>query len=159
VDGNLAFRNHVTAHPLPAEKYSNGELALLTNGVRGANDYKVHWLGWEAQNFSLTLDLENLVEASTIQISTLWDSKSWILHPLSVTCMVSDDGVQFIKVAKKVVEGDQQQADVNQTFSFETPDMQYRYVKFDVEGTLRLFDWHPSAGGGSWVFVDEIVVR
>jgi hypothetical protein len=73
--------------------------------------------------------------------------------------MVSDDGVQFIKVAKKVVEGDQQQADVNQTFSFETPDMQYRYVKFDVEGTLRLFDWHPSAGGGSWVFVDEIVVR
>ena len=159
VDGNLAFRKPVTADPLPAEKYSNGELALLTNGVRGANDYKVHGLGWEAQNFSLTLDLEDLVEASTIDISTLWDSKSWILHPLSVTCMVSDEGEQFIKVAKKVVEGDQRQAAVNQTFTFDTPGKQYRYVKFKVEGTLRLFDWHPSAGGGSWVFVDEIVVR
>jgi hypothetical protein len=25
--------------------------------------------------------------------------------------------------------------------------------------TIKLFDWHPSAGGGSWVFVDEVVVR
>jgi hypothetical protein len=57
------------------------------------------------------------------------------------------------------VEGDQRQAAVNQTYTFETPGKQYRYVKFDIEGTLRLFDWHPSAGGGSWVFVDEIVVR
>jgi hypothetical protein len=159
VDGNLAFRKPVFADPLPAEIYSNGDLALLTNGVRGASDYKVHWLGWEAQNFSLTLDLEELIEASTIEISTLWDAKSWILHPLSVTCLVSDDGDQFRKVARKVVEGDQRQAAVNQTYTFETPGKQYRYVKFDIEGTLRLFDWHPSAGGGSWVFVDEIVVR
>ncbi len=159
VDGNLAFRKPVTADPLPAEVYSNGDLALLTNGVRGANDYKVHWLGWEAQNFSLTLDLQELVEAYTIEISTLWDAKSWILHPLSVTCLVSDDGEHFRKVAKKEVEGDQRQAAVNQTYTFETPGKQYRYVKFDIEGTLRLFDWHPSAGGDSWVFVDEIVVR
>ena len=28
-----------------------------------------------------------------------------------------------------------------------------------AEGTKQLPDWHPSAGGASWVFVDEIVAR
>jgi hypothetical protein len=33
------------------------------------------------------------------------------------------------------------------------------YVRFFIEGTKHLPDWHASAGGLSWVFVDEIVVR
>jgi hypothetical protein len=144
---------------LPSEKYSNGDLSLLTNGVRGSTDYKVHWLGWEAQNFSLIIDIENPVKASTIEISTLWAPKSWILHPRSITCLVSEDGVTFKKVAKQVIDGDQRQADVNQTFTFLTIGEKFRYVKFNTEGTLRLFNWHPSAGGGSWVFVDEIVIK
>jgi hypothetical protein len=159
VKGNLAFRKKVIASPLPAEKYSGGHLAVLTNGVRGANDYKVHWLGWEAQHFELVLDLEQPVEAETIEISTLWDSKSWILHPRSVTCLVSENGVDYTFVEKQAVEGNQRNEEVNRLFSFPAPAEKFRYVKFEVEGTLKLFDWHPSAGGGSWVFVDEVVVR
>ena len=34
-----------------------------------------------------------------------------------------------------------------------------RFIKFDITGTKKLFNWHPSAGAGSWFFVDEIVVR
>jgi hypothetical protein len=34
-----------------------------------------------------------------------------------------------------------------------------RYVRFRVEGPKRLPAWHASAGGLSWVFIDEIVVR
>lgn len=158
VKGNFAFRKKVTATPLPAEKYSGGDLSNLTNGVRGANDYKVHWLGWEAKDFSLLLDLEDEIKAPVIQISTLWDPKSWILHPLSVTCMVSADGKNFTEIEKQVVTGDQIKEEVNRLFSFETQNRSFRYVKFEVKGTLKLFDWHPSAGGGSWVFVDEIVV-
>jgi hypothetical protein len=159
VKGNLAFRKRVTATPMPAEKYSGGDLSYLTNGVRGANDFKVHWLGWEAQNFMLTLDLEEMVEAHSIEISTLWEQKSWILHPASVTCLISDDGSNYSLLGKQLVEGDQRNEDVTRLFTFDPAGNKYRYVKFEVEGTLRLFDWHPSAGGGSWVFVDEIVVR
>jgi len=159
VKGNFAFRKKVTATPLPAEKYSGGDLSNLTNGVRGANDYKVHWLGWEAKDFFLLLDLEDEIKAPVIQISTLWDPKSWILHPLSVTCMVSADGVTFTTIGKQVVQGDQKKEEVNRLFSFKTKNLKYRFVKFGIKGTLKLFDWHPSAGGGSWVFVDEIVVR
>jgi hypothetical protein len=158
VAGNLAFRKKVTANPLPSEKYSRGDLSYLTNGVRGANDYNIHWIGWEAKDFSLTLDLEDKVKASTIEISTLWDQKSWILHPLSISCYVSADGEKFTLVEKQNVIGNQCNEEVNRLFQFSTSNKEFRYVKFDVKGTLRLFDWHPSAGGGSWVFVDEIVV-
>jgi hypothetical protein len=34
-----------------------------------------------------------------------------------------------------------------------------RFVRFRIEGTKILPAWHASAGGLSWVFVDEIVVR
>lgn len=159
VKGNQAFRKNVAADPLPAEKYSRGDLGLLTNGVRGANDYKVHWLGWEAKDFSLVLDLDKVVEARSIEISTLYDPKSWILHPASVTCLVSVDGINFRTVEKQIVAGDQRKEEVNRLFSFQVQNMKFRFVKFEIKGTLRLFDWHPSAGGGSWVFVDEIVVK
>jgi len=159
VRGNVAFRKKVTAAPVPSEKYSDGDLSLLTNGVRGANDFKVHWLGWESKDFSLMLDLDTLVEASVVEISMLWDPKSWILHPVSVSCFVSDNGKDFKLLEEQIVVGDQQYEEVNRTFTFNTQGMKYRYVRFDIQGSLHLFDWHPSAGGGSWVFADEIVVR
>ncbi|MDD3773017.1 MAG: DUF4838 domain-containing protein [Weeksellaceae bacterium] len=161
VKGNLAFRKKITASPLPSEKYSSGDLSVLTNGVRGANDYKVHWLGWEAQDFELVLDLEKVYEAETIEISTLYDPKSWILHPASVSCYVSENGTNYKLIEKQIVSGDQRKETetVNRTFSFKTSGNKFRYVKFEVKGTLKLFDWHPSAGGGSWVFVDEVVVK
>jgi hypothetical protein len=102
VEGNLAFRKKTTASPLPSPKYGNGDLAYITNGVLGAADFRVHWLGWEAQDFSLFIDLDTLCAASEIQISSLYDP---------------------------------------------------------IKGTLALPAWHASAGGGSWVFIDEVVVR
>lgn len=159
VTGNLAFRKKVSASPLPSEKYGNGDLSLLTNGVRGASDFKVHWLGWEAKNFSLILDLEALVNASTIEVSTLWDQKSWILHPRAVTCFVSQDGIDYTLIEKLEVIGDQRKEEVQKLFEFKVSGTKFRFVKFEIEGSLQLPYWHPSAGGGSWVFVDEIVVK
>lgn len=159
VQGNKAFKKKVTADPLPAAKYSRGDLGLLTNGVRGANDFKVHWLGWEAADFSLVLDLEKVVSANVIEISTLYDPKSWILHPMSVACLISDNGKDYYNIGKQMVDGDQRHEDVNRLFRFRLKNKKFRFVKFELRGTLKLFDWHASAGGGSWVFVDEIVVR
>ncbi|MBE0648183.1 MAG: DUF4838 domain-containing protein [Bacteroidales bacterium] len=191
VNGNLAFRNKVTASPLPAAKYSNGDLAILTNGVFGANDFKAHWLGWEGENFTLDLDLGQVQTVDTLQISTLWDQKSWIFHPASITCLVSEDGTNFREIGEQTVEGDQRTEPVTRTFLFTllasgirdtgygihlTPNPSpqgegsksplgdlgasgIQYIRFQVSGLLKNPDWHPSAGGACWVFVDEIVVR
>jgi hypothetical protein len=159
IEGNLAFRKPVLSDPLPAPKYSHGDLALLTNGVRGADDFKVHWLGWEAADFGIELDLGSPVAPKTMAVSTLYDPKSWILHPRRVTCLVSSDGRAFQPIGVIELDGDQRHEDVTRTWTWANGLSGVRYIRFLVEGTKRLPDWHPSAGGASWVFVDEIVVR
>ncbi len=159
VEGNLAFRKPVAATPPPARKYGKGDVALLTNGVRGANDFKVHWLGWEGLDFDLTVDLGTATAAHEVSIGTLYDPHSWILHPRRITCSVSADGVEFRDAGSQSVEGDQRKEDVTRTFTFAPPAGAIRFVRFHVEGTKQLPAWHASAGGTSWVFVDEIVVR
>jgi len=159
VEGNFAFRKMASAFPMPSKKYSNADLSILTNGVQGANDFKAHWLGWEAQDFELVLDLQKVKQYQSIQISTLYDPKSWIMHPKSVSCLVSGDGVSYRLIETKTIEGDQRKENVTQEFKFEKYIGSFRFVKFEVTGTKKLFNWHQSAGGGSWVFVDEIIVR
>jgi hypothetical protein len=159
VEGNLAFRRPVLSDSPPSPKYGKGEMAVLTNGVRGANDFKVHWLGWEGADFALTLDLGKPQRVSEIVLSTLSDYRSWILHPAAVACSVSPDGVTYRDVGVRAAEGDHQGEETIRLFDWTGPYTDTRYVRFRVEGTRRLPDWHVSAGSLSWVFVDEIVVR
>jgi hypothetical protein len=165
VEGNLAFRKPVRADPPPAAKYARGALSVLTDGVRGAADFKVHWLGWEGVDFLLTLDLGQPVMAREVALSTLSDFRSWILHPASVGCSVSADGLEFREVGVRTLPGDHRDEDIVRVFSW-TEDMTapgslagVRFIRFRVEGAKSLPDWHSSAGGLAWVFVDEIVVR
>jgi hypothetical protein len=159
VEGNLAFRKRVVAEPAPSPKYGKGDVSLLTNGVRGAHDFRVHWLGWEGPDFALTVDLEAPTSAREASIGTLWSAQSWILYPRRVTCLVSADGEHFEAVGSQGVEGDQRQEEITRTFAFTLSGQPIRAIRFQVEGTHQLPEWHPSAGGTSWVFVDEIVVR
>ncbi len=159
IEDNMAFQKTVTANPLPSPKYGGGDLAYLTNGVRGANDYKVHWLGWEAQDFKLDADLGTAQKPVSIEMSTLYDPKSWIFHPASVSCSVSEDGKAFKSLGTITIAGDQMKEEVTKTFSFKPGQNPVRFVRFDVKGTIRNPKWHPSAGGASWVFVDEVVVK
>jgi hypothetical protein len=159
VEDNLAFRKPVAADPPPSRKYARGDVRVLTNGVRGAADFNVHWIGWEGPDVDLVVDLGAAVPAKTASIGTLWDQRSWILHPRRVTCAVSLDGSRFLEVGTQAVEGDQRNEEVTRTFSFPLPETAVRFVRLRVEGTHQLPAWHPSAGGTSWVFVDEIVVK
>lgn len=159
VVGNLAFRKPVTTNPSPSPRFSEGNPATLTNGVQGANDFKVHWLGWEACDFDLNLDLQKRCTPHEIKISALYDPKSWILLPHSVSCMTSVDGKKYKDAGTLEIVDDQQKEDVTHTFIFSRIPGDVRYIRFHVEGTHQLPAWHASEGGKSWVFLDEIVVR
>jgi hypothetical protein len=161
VEGNLAFRRPVAADPAPSPKYAAGDTAVLTNGVRGANDFKVHWLGWEGTDAALTLDLGRLRPVREIALSTLSDFRSWILHPDRVECAVSADGLAYRDLGARTAAGDHRGEEAIRTHAWTDASAlgEVRFVRFRIEGTKRLPDWHVSAGGLSWVFVDEIVVR
>lgn len=159
VNGNYAFRKKVTSNALPSPDNSNGDLSILTNGVKGGSDYKVQWIGWQGTDFNLEIDMQHSVRPTAIAISSLWDPSGWILHPASISCLVSNDGKKYIPIGKIFTEGDQQKENINREFEFKLSGAAFRYVKLEVKSTLVLPFWHGSAGMKSWVFVDEIVVR
>ncbi len=159
IEGNLAFKKKVTAEPAPSDKYSSGDLSYLTNGVKGATDYRVHWVGWEARDFTLTIDLEGVLHADTIQISSLYNPSAWIFHPASVTCLISEDGAAYQPLGKETVGFNQRAEQTIRVYQFLPAGQAFRYVKFDVKGILHNPAWHASAGGNAWVFLDEVIVK
>lgn len=158
LEGNLAFQKPVTATVAADPKYSSGDLSFLTNGVKGASDYNVNWVGWFGKNTTLTLDLEQIVTDKLIEIGTLWNGKSWILHPSSIQCSVSLDGIHYELLGSSIVSGNQEAAELVLTHKFTTT-RQFRFVRFEITGVPQLFEWHASAGQPAWFFVDEIVVH
>lgn len=159
IEGNRAFGKQVSASVLPDKKYLDGDLSYLTNGVNGASDYSIHWLGWFGTDTELILDLDSLTTAQTISINSLWNGKSWILHPAEIACSVSSDGKTYLPIGNSSVEGEQQKEEPIRNYLFRVENTSYRYVKISVKGTKKLFNWHPSAGEPSWFFLDEISVK
>jgi len=158
VEGNLAFRKDVSVSPPAAEKYAKGNPAILTDGVQGAHDFAVHWLGWWGEDAVITVDLEDMVMAEKIEIGTLWDGRSWILHPASISCLVSSNGERYTLLDTHQVTGDQQFEEVTRKFLFMAKNIEFRYVKFEIKSAGTLPKWHASEGEPSWFFVDEITV-
>lgn len=159
IENNLAFRKKVTINPMPSAKYSGGDPAVLTNGVQGATDFKVHWLGWQGEDAGITVDLDTLVSPHRISIGMLSDPRSWILFPTGITCQVSEDGRQFRTVGIQTVEGDQLKKEGPRTFVFDKDLGRFQYVRLLFTGTHTLPSWHTSAGEKSWMFADEIAVQ
>ncbi len=158
VEGNLAFRKPVSVSPPAEVKYAGGDPKILTDGVQGAHDFNVHWLGWWGRDAVINLDLEQLCSPETIELGTLWDGRSWILHPASIDCLVSGDGLSYSLLGNIKVEGDQQDEELTRKFSFHNDRQDIRYVRFEIRGAGPLPHWHASEGEPSWFFVDEITV-
>jgi len=156
---HLALGKTVIANPLPSTWYGGGDLSFLTNGVRGANDRKVHWIGWQGQDFTLDLDLGATQNPETVEIGSYYFSERGMLHPAAITCSVSVDGKSYKSIGTVTVSGDQQKEDPIRSFVFKAAKIPVRYVRLLVKGTKIIPKWHLSAGGASWVMLDEIVVK
>lgn len=159
VEGNLAFRKPVSCEPSPSSKYFHLGPSMLTNGVCGTENYKINWLGWEGVDPAITVDLEEIKTINEIKLSSLQESKSWILHPLRVTCMVSEDGKNYTVSGSEITGDDPRKENPILYYIFTLPEVKARYVRFLVNGTKTLPGWHPYRGNKCWVFIDEITIK
>jgi hypothetical protein len=159
IEGNHAFQKSVTAAPMPSPKYGHGDLTLLTNGVRGANDFRSQWLGWEGEDCDLILDLGGPIKATEATVDSIFVPNSWILHPASVSCSVSTEGVSYVDVGTVPCDPNERNQPLVKAFKFHLPATAIRYVKLHVQGTHELPAWHSAVGSKSWFFLDEITVK
>ena len=131
------------------------------NGVKGAHNYKNgDWAGWHRKPFEAVIDMGGECAYSTVSISALIEKGDFIFNPLCLCVAVSEDGTTYTEVAKAEYPIESK-ADPNgiKEYSVSFPETSARFVKVFAKTLEALPEWHPGAGHGGFLFIDEIVVN
>lgn len=133
----------------------------LIDGIYGANNWKTgHWQGYQGEPLEAIIDLKKETNISKVGISSLQDSRSWILYPSSFKVLISNDGKEFKEVAAIPLEV--QPFDYSVSIKKdETSELNVsaRYVKVVVETYGALPKGHQGFGGEAFIFIDEIEIE
>lgn len=142
--------------------HAGGDDALL-DGVEGTTNWrKGDWHGYYAQDFEAIIDLKKRKEIKTVGANFLQDTRAWILMPTEVTIWISQDGVQFEKVANFInqIDAKDEEAQI-QRVVLPIKQKKARYVKLVAKHFGKLPEWHQGApfGGAAYIFIDEIFIE
>ena len=143
-----------------ANQYAGGGDKALIDFIDGGKDFRTGmWQGYQKVNLEATIDLGKTGAVKKIAINCLQDQNSWIFMPTRVEFFVSDDGKNF-KKAGTAENSVSPKADgsVVKEFAVELG-TKTRYVKVIAFNRGIVPQWHKGAGGGAWLFADEIVVE
>jgi hexosaminidase len=154
-DFHLAVNKPVDYAPLYHRQYPGQGATGMVNVFRGSkNFHDGQWQAWLGNDVELTIDLEEITPVSTVTVGSMEDQGSGIYFPVGVEILLSEDGKDYRKVADierpYVQQGFVELAD----FTAEFAPQPARYVRLRVTNLGS-----PPQGGGSWMFLDEVVVK
>lgn len=143
-----------------ANQYAGGGDKALIDFIDGGKDFRTGmWQGYQKVNIEATIDLGKTDTVKKISINCLQDENSWIFMPTRVEFFVSADGKKFKKAG--TVENNvspKARGSVLKTFALSL-NQHTRYIKVIAFNRGTVPEWHQGAGGGAWLFADEIVVE
>ncbi len=173
----LIFRNNESSHLLsenisfskaslkpitalqPLNKgYQFNGVSTLVDGLKGSYNYKTgRWIGFYKNDMEVVIDLEQTTTIEQAAFSTCVEKGDWIFDARSFTVEVSNDGVNFTRVASENYPAMQQQ-DANGVFTHKLSfsPVQTRYVKVIATSEQSIPEWHGGKGSPAFLFVDEI---
>jgi hexosaminidase len=156
-----AMGRPVTVTDVPHRNYTFSCPELLVNGVKGAHNYKNgDWAGWHRKPFEAVIDMGGECAYSTVSISALIEKGDFIFNPLCLCVAVSEDGTTYTEVAKAEYPIESKAAPNGiKEYSVSFPETSARFVKVFAKTLEALPEWHPGAGHGGFLFIDEIVVN
>ena len=132
----------------------------MIDNLRGGTNYRTgNWQGFR-ENLIATIDLGKSKKINSITLGCMQDIKSWIFYPENVEFLISNNNIDFKSIGKintdytNIEEG----AFVND-YTIALKDSKAKYIKVKAKNYGILPPWHLGAGGKSWLFVDEIIVK
>jgi len=157
---HLAAGKEVTLGTPYSRKYEAGGAAALTDQRKGDLKYQYNWLGWEGSDMVATVDLERAMTIKEVRADFLQDIASWIWLPLELRISTSRDGEQYEQLAvlePKTAAG--REGACIESFRATSSGRTARFVRVEARACKSCPSWHHGAGGPSWIFCDEIIVR
>ena len=152
-------RNITLATPY-AGQYSGGGDHALIDRRRGSDNFRTGaWQGYEDVDLVAVVDLGRVEAIERVSAGFLQDIRSWIWFPKTIEFAVSTDGEDFRVLA--TIDNDFSDTEYGAFLKEFSADAKVstRYVRVRAKNYGRCPDWHPGAGGKTWIFVDEIVVE
>ncbi|HOV10326.1 MAG TPA: GH92 family glycosyl hydrolase [Bacteroidales bacterium] len=143
-----------------SSQYTGGGDNALIDGIRGGDNFRLgEWQGYDSVDFEAIVDLGGKQIINKISTGFLQDIGSWIWMPVQVEFSVSDDGVDFVKVAdiKNTVPINDYKCTIRELAS--DVKTEGRYVKIKAYNFGTIPEWHLGAGYSGWIFVDEIMIE
>lgn len=158
---HLAFGKKASFVTPAAGSLAPTAAGMLTDGIRGAQDYDYSWLSLSGrENIEVVIDLEDVKPVQHIE-AAFYQYGFWLrLLPTKVEYYLSTDGKNF-ELAGTVANTlpiDQYGGRVRD-FVAEFPARNARYVKMIAYTLGNTPDWHPGAGRPANILIDEIVVE
>ncbi len=144
-----------------ANQYGGNGATSLVDGQFGTTEYRsTDWLGFQGKDVEAILTLNEEKEISSVAISALQDTRSWIFFPKSFSIQISLDGTTYSKLQTSVskVNPKEEQTSISQ-LKIDFPPSKAKYIKIRVSNFGICPDWHLGAGGQSWIFLDEITIK
>ena len=155
-DGRSIKLNSVYNH-----SYAGGGALGLIDGIIGTiNFHTDDWLGFEGVDFDAVVDLGKAQKISSIGVSFLQNTGSWIFFPDSIVCSISSDGINYSQVfitTNKITDNNRSEELKTFEKSFEKIDARYIHVYAKNVGVCP--PWHHGSGGKAWLFIDEILIK
>ena len=157
---NMAVGSGITLENLPNKKYKGEGDRALINGMGGTINYQDEsWQGFEAEDLVAIIDLGSAKAINSVEVRFLQSQVFWIFLPYHIQIEHSIDGNHFELIYEDYPSND---------FSFEQKIISYkanfdplksRFIRVKGYNIDECPDYHPGAGGPSWIFSDEIVIN
>ena len=155
-------------------QYTGGGDNAIVDGIRGTVNFASgEWQGVQGKPYEAVVDLKRETEIGALGGSFLQVVGPWIWMPDRIEFEVSSDGTNFTRVAE--IKPGFPQNDMkpvvkefltlvghtlsNEHFPRPIGPLKARYVRIRAYNIGKIPSWHLGAGGDSWIFVDEIIIR
>ncbi|CAM3764743.1 GH92 family glycosyl hydrolase [Mucilaginibacter galii] len=137
-----------------------GDEALI-DGLYGTSNWRMgnNWQGYQNNDLEAIVDMGQVKTVKQVSLTTLQDTRAWIVFPKEVQYSVSDDGRtyrQLVTVKTKV--GVDSMSPQTKAFTA-TLNTKARYIKVIAKQYGPLPQWHESKGSPSYIFADEISIQ
>ena len=145
----------------PSQKYPGLEVSGLFDGLIGSSNYtNKQWMGFEGDDFEVTVDRGEVKPLNTLGIYVLQMPVSWIFLPAAVEYYASDEGQSYkLLTTFYPAETDDIRLDgpVMLARNFENTSTRYIRIKATNIGTCPVT--HPGEGKKAWLFVSEVEIE
>ena len=156
-----AMGRPISVTHMPHRSYTFSCPELLINGIKGGNNYKNgDWAGWHGSPLEAVIDMGTNCSYSSVSIGALIEKGDFIFNPMDLCVAVSEDGFTYTEIAKvEYPMEDRHEPNGVKEYSITFPETSARYLKVSATTLEALPDWHPGAGYGAFLFIDEITVK